>query len=122
MKREIKDLVVKALKSGEFKQGKGRLDDGHRYCVLGVIASLALCEGICTYDKGGKYDGRKESLSFNTMKWAGIAQFDEQYLEPGAGFVKFTLNGKETTLAALNDSGKSFVELAAIIEKNWEDL
>lgn len=42
---------IKALRSGEFKQGEGSLkimveDNGYQYCCLGVAAEVAGCTGI----------------------------------------------------------------------------
>lgn len=122
MRRDIKDLWVAALRSGEFQQGKGKLDDKGHFCALGVLSTIGLCQGICTWSEGGSYDGRKQSLSYNLMVWAGVAQKDEKYLERGSGFVKFQYKGKLTSIAELNDSGKSFKEIANIIEKHWREL
>jgi hypothetical protein len=41
MDAELKAKWVKALRSGEFKQGKGCLKEGERYCCLGVLARVA---------------------------------------------------------------------------------
>jgi hypothetical protein len=57
MKREIAELWSKALRSGEFKQTTGQLEKDGKYCACGVLAAIALTEGICTYDVGGKFDG-----------------------------------------------------------------
>ena len=48
---------VKALNSGEFKQGQMRLYDPEKnsYCCLGVLCDLALVEGVCSYDERGFY-------------------------------------------------------------------
>lgn len=131
MKAEIKDLWLKALRSGEFPQGREYLDKGGKYCVLGVLASLAMLEGQCTYQPQkslGSYDKRLKSLSYNVMKWAGIGQDEDDedgiaaFLKPKAGLVPLVHKGKKTTLADLNDSGLSFIELSDIIEKLWRDL
>lgn len=122
MKKEIAQLWCKALRSGEFKQIRGQLEKGDGHCALGVLALLALENSICTYDKGGKFDGRWQTLSYGIMNWAGIAQFDDQYLEKGAGRVQFTMNGRNTSLADLNDSGASFDAIADVIEKHWREF
>jgi hypothetical protein len=123
MIKEAKDLWVAALKSGEFKQTHSRLHDGKGYCALGVLAALAMLNGQCTYSpKKESFDGRWQTLSFNIMKWADIAQFDDEFLEKGAGKVKFMYKGKRTSIGDLNDSGVGFKELADIIEKHWKEL
>ncbi len=119
MNKRIKKLWIQALRSGEFKQGRGYLERGNRYCALGVLSVLALVEGQCTYapeNNLGKYDNKKYSLSFNTMAWAGIAQENDYFLEPGAGLVKFHLQGRLTSIQKLNDDGLSFAEISKIID------
>lgn len=119
MKKDIKKLWVKALRSGEFKQGKGFLENEGQYCALGVLSLLSLVDGQCTYNiqgSVGTFDNCKFSLSYNTMVWAGIAIEDDAFLERGAGAVKFIYKGKETSIQELNDSGITFKKLATIIE------
>lgn len=121
MKKNIKDLWIKALKSGEFDQTQGHLELNGRYSALGVLSVLALINGICTYDErsdGGRFDGRMSSLSYNVMNWAGI----KNYLDPGAGLVRFMQSGNERSIAEINDEGSDFKEIARLIEKKWKDL
>jgi len=40
MKASIKARWVKALRSGEYKQGRGSLKSATGYCCLGVLASI----------------------------------------------------------------------------------
>lgn len=40
MDREWRDEWVRALRSGEFKQGRGQLRHAGRYCCLGVLCQL----------------------------------------------------------------------------------
>jgi hypothetical protein len=134
MKKDIKELWVKALRSGEFKQCIGHLESNGKYCALGVLAALAMLDGYCTFkpDKGfGRFDNKYKTLSYTIMEWAGIASDEEEddegkeykrFLHPGAGAVKFLNKGKETSIMKLNDSGKSFNELADIIDIHWRDL
>lgn len=53
MNQEIKKLWVKALRSNEFKQGRGYLEKDNKYCALGVLSILALLDGQCTHEKRG---------------------------------------------------------------------
>lgn len=125
MRKEAKDLWVAALKSGEFKQIKGKLHDGKGYCALGVLAALALNEGVCTFGPGNTFDGRTETISYNIRKWAEIDFNDdneELKLSKSAGKITFVHNGKRTSVADLNDSGLSFKDIAEIIESVWREL
>ena len=52
MNPRIKDLWVKALQSGKYRQGQLRLireqkTYGTEHCCLGVLCELALAEGVC---------------------------------------------------------------------------
>lgn len=91
MDERVKELWIKALRSGEFKQCRGHLSKNGRYCALGVLSLLALLEGICTFaeENGvGRFDNRKFNLSFNVMKWANISHDGERYLDPKEHEVK----------------------------------
>lgn len=50
MKEDIKQLWIAALKSGEYKQGKGALtiirETGEEDCCLGVLCKLAVKAGV----------------------------------------------------------------------------
>ena len=121
MDKRIKKLWVNALRSGEFKQGRGFLLKDGCYCALGVLSVLALIEGICTYEEingVGAFDKRKFNLSFNVMKWADIAQDNERYLISSEHGVIVKIHKKDTTIMELNDKGMSFKKLSTIIERH----
>lgn len=121
MNEKIKNLWVKALRSGEFEQGYGCLEKKGKYCALGVLSVLALLDGECTYSEDevcGRFDNKKFFLSYNVMRWAGFKAF----LNEGKGKSPIKFKGKLTSIAELNDEGKSFKELANIIEKIWKEL
>ncbi len=123
MNKDIKKLWIMALRSGEFKQCKGYLAKEGKYCALGVLSTLAMLEGECTYseDEGvGRFDNRRFRLSFNVMKWAGIAQEGERFLDPKELGVLIKIKNKRTSILDLNDGGKSFKEIARIIEMYLE--
>jgi hypothetical protein len=120
MNQRVKNLWIKALESGEFKQISGKLHDGKGYCALGVLAALAMNEGVCTYSPQHKFDGRTRSISFNIQKWAEIDWDDELDLPkftPDASKIKIVCKNKELTVADINDAGASFKQIAGIIKK-----
>lgn len=109
---------VKALESGKYKQGKGSLhrineEKEHEFCCLGVACDL--------YKKLG---GR-----LPTIKKRDLVQYGgcDIYLPPT---VKDALglsatNGSfasPSSLADMNDNGKSFKEIAAVIRSKPEGL
>lgn len=98
-----------ALRSGEYKRGTGRLhqfDD--RFCCLGVLCDLAAKEGVVQRDQAARhtmyrYDGEAHYLPDAVMYWAGLASANPRLT-----------NGR--TLAAMNDDGRSFAEIANAID------
>lgn len=117
MNKDVKDLWVKALRSGEYKQGKKSLQHGEEFCCLGVLCQIA--PPSVEVKRFGE-NLRSELIGFSLQSqpavrlWAQI-RFDDPRT-PGL----HCLNN--TTLSALNDSGKTFNEIADVIEANWEEL
>jgi hypothetical protein len=110
---------VAALRSGEYKKGRHFLRTGDTYCCLGVACDL--------YDKTGwelgmddvyvykvKEDGGLEitetELPLLVSQWLGLASYSGYY--------------SESSLVVDNDlfQGKTFEEIAAIIESEPEGL
>ncbi len=72
MKAEIKKRWIDALKSGEYKQGRGRLKDGGSYCCLGVLCDLFFRE---TEDTDWGSEGMLLSTWFLPVRvkiWSGL--------------------------------------------------
>jgi hypothetical protein len=109
MKPDVKQAWLTALRSGDYQQGEGYLRQGDQYCCLGVLCDL--------YGKavGPEWSEPPEddpdqarfmldndtTLPFEVQEWADI---------PG--------QPAPLDLAALNDSGTTFEELANIIERD----
>lgn len=111
MNKKIKARWLKALRSGDYEQTRKVL---HRYgdgfCCLGVLCDLHRKSTKRSGWKQGigevvSYLGDRVALPANVSKWAGLTQCDP------------IINNKETTLSDLNDSGKSFRQIAKVIEK-----
>lgn len=127
MKQEIAERWVQALRSGEYKQGLSRLrtkDDG--YCCLGVLCDLASKEGVGEwnyhqshaawyYQKKGIEPGVIDS---EVMDDVYIPKFVIEWAGMDATSNSGRYNEEEETkyLAVDNDGGKSFSEIATIIE------
>lgn len=112
MKKSIMKKWVAALRSGEFKQIKGRLETSNGNCCLGVLCNLALIEGVCDFTKGEDinfYDDRSGLLPPSVMEWAKI--------KSNNGIIP-----NKYYLTTLNDEGYSFNEIADIIEENYKSL
>ena len=116
---------VKALRSGEYKQGKELLREGDKFCCLGVACELAVKEGIINNPKIiqkpfvshvsplYEYEKKTTHLPEKVMKWLGLRDNE-------GGF--FTGRKKRKYLTTLNDNGRSFKQIARYIELEPKDL
>lgn len=110
MKQSIAKRWVKALRSGKYKQGRGKLrrveDEVTKHCCLGVLCEL----------RGVRFDGARGGLNREELKWGGFESKASLITAPDV------LWGQPQTLAELNDAGWSFERIATYIEKNWMKL
>lgn len=118
MKKAVADIWVKALRSGEYKQGTKRLrgvrgDTREQFCCLGVLCNLH-AQAHPEYAKKQKYKGTygngTELPPKVVLEWAGLGS--------EIGYI----DELDESLAELNDTGASFSEIADIIQKNWRKL
>lgn len=115
MNKKVNELWVKALRSGEFRQGQFAMLVKDRYCVLGMLSMLAMLEGVCDievdYEGYGFFDGRINLLPASVVEWAEMKSHNG------------TIKGEFLTLQGMNDIAEyDFLQLADIIEKNCEVL
>lgn len=114
MDKELKDKWVAALRSGEYKQTKGKFHDTTRetggYCCLGVLCEVA---------KPEEWDGRRLSYKNDF----GDTCYDTECLTPSL-IERWKFDGKEYDLMYMNDgigpyrdNPKSFSVIADYIEK-----
>lgn len=132
MKKYWKDRWIKALRSGEYEQCGGQLkvtrDDKAYFCCLGVLCDLTKNRaGIKEdwEDDGGKrvpsFMGKSGSLPEEVCKLTGLLEEED---EEGFRYPKWDgeyigSKKEERSLAEDNDSGKSFKQIANIIEKRF---
>lgn len=130
MKKSVMQKWTKALKSGEYLQGKNYLaqvnkDGEHEFCCLGVLCNIyqeetgnlkVEQENETTVYKGKnyetshyEYDGNASLLPIEVRDYADMVSRSGR-VNDGAG------------LTTLNDSGMSFVEIAKIIKDNYKEL
>lgn len=117
---------IEALRSGKYKQSQDALHDSDGYCCLGVACDLYLKEhpdaaewttaSADTYrfrfrDRNGKIEYL--NLPQLVMSWLGVRTPDGEFVD---------VYGYNRTLAHLNDNGRSFEEIAQIIESGPEKL
>ena len=104
---------VRALRSGKYKQGRECLCVDGKFCCLGVVCELAIKAGVRvkkseTQEDGVRYDEQACVLPTKVMEWVGLKDDEGRF---GDGM-----------LTSLNDSGKSFKQIARIIESKPEGL
>lgn len=125
MKIDIADRWVAALLSGKYEQGKGllrqRYENGaEEYCCLGVLCELYLADHpdsslfpvlrpdleVADSDNGNMYQYGEcgELPPDEIQEWAGIS------------------SNSCSALSEENDTGKSFAQLADIIDEEAERL
>jgi hypothetical protein len=107
MDQAIKRRWVTALRSGEYKQGRGALrskDD--RFCCLDVLCDLAAQDGL------GRWGVESDGFVFREK--SGL-QNSGMPAEPIIRWADLMVVGQ---LAIMNDDGKkSFTEIADFIER-----
>lgn len=102
MKKEIKEKWVAALASGKYRQTDHCLRSGDSFCCLGVLCDIHSKETGNEWNKD-IYLGRADVLPVSVIEWAGV-----ENNSPSVG---------DQVLATLNDTGYSFKEISAIIER-----
>lgn len=114
MRQDVAKDWVNALRSDKYIQGRKALLKDNTYCCLGVLCDLSPIEK----DKpqphlDTTWDENPSTLPSSITKWAGM--------NSSSGLLSIKKTGSASLLEA-NDSGKSFNEIADIIEKHWEQL
>jgi hypothetical protein len=104
-KKQVRKAWVKALRSGEYKQTIGRLRDKSGFCCLGVLCDLAVKNGVMK-----SYLRKAAGLPQIVQDWIGLNSYTGDYF------------GGDACLASDNDDGKSFQEIASIIESEPQGL
>lgn len=117
MKYNVMKKWVKALRSGKYKQTQGALKHSDSYCCLGVlceISNLGEFEGP-TYVT--PTDENYVSLPRPVMEYAGMEK-----TAGGESSFRCEVSHRPKNLLQMNDSGKTFKEIADTIEKNYKKL
>jgi hypothetical protein len=130
MNPEIKAQWVTALRSGEYKQGKGYLNRGGKFCCLGVLCDIAEKAGVVEtqapsdspYVGGVQYknvdeDGHTYYVDAyppnGVREWAGLERSDPLTR------IRHNETSQLLTLSMLNDGpgDYDFAKIADIIEE-----
>ncbi len=116
MKKEIAEKWVADLRTNP-PQAKKRLYDGKGYCCLGRLCLLLGLE----FRRQGECNKYLPYRDENIVGGGAVLPEEIQDLagmhsDNGAHRYRFD------TLSSMNDSGKSFAEIANIIEQEWKNL
>ena len=120
MNEEIKVEWLAALRSGKYQQGKSALRIENNFCCLGVLCDLhakANDKEWCFRTSHSDYLGCTQFLPNEVSVWAGLPDATTTGYRNAGAF--FDDDGKEVFLSTLNDEGKTFNEIADIIEKRF---
>lgn len=90
MNKVIKTKWINALRSGRYKQCKGRLKKGDGYCCLGVLAKVQGCKlPMAAGILNGRYSGYAAGLeSHSQSKLAGLNDNDDYSFKDIATFIE----------------------------------
>lgn len=126
---------VAALRSGEFQQGRNKLeksvDDVVLHCCLGVACRVALANGVeieitvkpkaDTQDSVTSFHGDSTFMPPKVSNWLGLANsgdYDECGWSGNPGLVAD--DGLEYTASTLNDEkGYTFAQIADCFERTY---
>ncbi len=114
MNAEIKQKWTTTLRSGDYKQGKKQLRPSkNRFCCLGVLCDIYAKDNNIEWeideDSSFRFKGSLTMLPPKVRDWADISA-DGGY---GGG------SANVSSLASDNDKGKTFAQIARIIEKHF---
>ena len=128
MNPEIKQKWCTALRSGEYRQGRHTLFNGGQYCCLGVLCDIYLKENNITEgEQYWKFDTISKEARYNNVyniplsagilpPYVALWSSTNQDSLMGIDGRNPIIEGK--TLSLHNDDGKSFHEIADLIEKH----
>lgn len=120
MKKNVMKKWVKALRSGEYAQGKLSLvrisnNGEHQFCCLGVLCNIMQEETgelkVNRVNDNFIFDSNRHILPDSVKNWSDMKSHDGT-----------TACSKMVSLIGLNDDGKSFTEIADVIEENYKEL
>lgn len=105
-------MWVRALRSGQYEQGKTYMAKDGKYCCLGVAQDIAIANGAKAVFEAGK----TATMPAAVCEWLGLDNaVDPVLIEVGAERWR-----AGTTASRLNDAGVPFAEIADRIEYTFQ--
>jgi hypothetical protein len=123
MNPKVKTKWLEALRGGEYKQARHRLRSPYDgFCCLGVLCDIytkevggsweySECEDGCGHTLEVGDESATTDLPYCVVEWAGLEDSSPQ-VRVAVGCSYF----EPATLAELNDEGRSFKEIADVID------
>ena len=128
MKRELRDRWCAALRSGKYKQGKGHLHQGRKFCCLGVLADIEGAEWELYDDKVTPRIYYSPTVGVQNLYFAASKRFglrDSTEPEAPIRFVTILIlmndgatKGDAEVFNLIPDKSYTFEEIADWIEQN----
>jgi hypothetical protein len=133
MNQGIKQQWIDALLSGKYQQGKGYLQNEGKFCCLGVLCELAVNAKIIPPATNSEYNddnggplvytnpldvwdvANTKILPRVVATWAGLEQQNPHVPRQ----IDHATGRTAQTMAELNDAGKTFEEIAMLINLNF---
>lgn len=107
-------LWVEALRSGKYKQVRGGLGNKDGHCCLGVLCEVMGVEKRLLHS--GWFGYGEDVYSYTDI--LSPVMCEQVGLKDSVGHIQ----GTADSLASMNDEGKSFLEIADIIESEPSGL
>lgn len=111
MKKELKERWIASLRSGDYSQSQGCLQDQYGWCCLGVLCNIVNNTQWVEPDESYEGDVYEYDYDFGSVVVSDMPP--REWLENHG--LPYTM-AKE--LADMNDHGVQFVEIAKYIEEN----
>lgn len=114
MKPEIKALFVQELRNPAYKKGKGRLREGSKFCVQGVLCNLhaKMNPHIARKQRDpGAYLGHTGLMPRAVAEWAGVRN----------SIISVNYSGISRTIMDLNDTTDFTLRQMANMLEKFED-
>jgi hypothetical protein len=100
MNPDIKAKWIEALRSGEYKQGACYLRQRDEFCCLGVLADIKQVKSTVQIDAHMFHFESESKAAFLPDNYEGLSRVTQSHL------------------AAMNDDGKKFPQIADWIDAN----
>ena len=119
LKPEIKTRFVEALRSNKYPQGMGRLRGQDSFCCLGVLADLAVQDGLARWEESDLVvDGSCFGTLFPGQLLSWACESNPANPNEDTDFPLSKNGPNKDSLARANDEdGMSFEEIACLVEK-----